>query len=485
MTDVLFSPRSAFRPSAADGLIRSGRRLDRPDYATDAVIAETVVDAWPGDLAGRLLLTLGRRCRAGVGDLTRLTDLFEAMLAATGGHGRFGAVLGEVVDEQQVACHGWVVSGYLQYAAVTGDQRGIEASERVLADLLLPALGRFPTYPRHRAADSAGAASGSADRVEGGWMLSTDTWCVLLALGALVPAFEVRPRDDLHRAVLMLRDALAEVDLVAEQAQLHATLAAARNFARFAELTGDRGCRDLAERLYAAYAGHGRTLNRATFNWFGRADSWTEPCAIVDSIGTALALWRLTGNARFLGDVELIEHNALAFAQREDGSFGLDSIATRQHPVLTTIHPDARWCCTVRGGLGLVELADAAAELVQNDAGEELVLVLPRAGTLTAHGWTIRIETEYPESAGLTVSVEAAPPAATPLTVRLAAGGRPLGSLAPHPGARLETALDLEITRIDGVSARGPRMLVDGVPLAACPRHAPQLSYELLGQLLG
>lgn len=481
MTDVVFSPRSPFQAIPTIGLTRSGERLNRSDYATEAVIAETVVDTWPGDLAGRLLLTLGRRCRAGFEDTSRLTERFDAMLLATDGHGRFGPALGDVVDEQQVACHGWVVSGYLQYAAVTGDDRGYEAANRVIADLILPALDRFDTYPRHRAVVSSGAASGSADRIEGGWLLSTDTWCVLLALGALVPAFEARASDEIRRAVVKLRDAVADIDLVVEQAQLHATLAAARNFARFAEIAGDEESRAVAERLYSAYVAHGRTLNRATFNWFGRADSWTEPCAIVDSIGTALSLWRLTGDERYIADVELIEHNALAFAGREDGSFGLDSIATPENPVLTTIHSDARWCCTVRGGLGLVELSDGAAELRRHDDGDELIVVLPRSGTLAAHGWSIRIDTDYPQSSAVDVVVEAAPETAPPLTVRIVRGARTVGMLEARAGARLSAELDLHEERIDGVLARGPRMLIDGSPLGECRRDSPDISYELKG----
>ncbi len=387
MNDVVFSPVSAVRTElgADDPLAASVSRLARSDYETRAVLDETTASDWPGDIAGRLLLTLSRQARAGHGDQERLDELFEAVLEGLEPNGHFGPTVSDVVDEQQVACHGWVVSGLLQFGALRSDARAAAAARRVVEALILPALGRLDSYPRHRMPHALGAASGTATFRTAGWVLSSDTWCVMLTLNALVPYFEIDPRDDVRAAIETLLEMLDGVDLVAQGAQLHATLAAARNLAAFAASTGNVAARDRAIALWDAYATRGRTLNWATFNWFGRPDSWTEPCAIVDSVLLGLSLYDLTSDPRYLDEVAFIEANGLGFAEREDGSFGLDSVATPEEPTIAVIHPDARWCCTMRGGLGLMALRDGSYRA----RGGELEVLLPRTARVVDAGWEV------------------------------------------------------------------------------------------------
>lgn len=415
MTDVVFTRTShvATDPVEDERLAASLARLAREDYAAHAAIAESEASDWPGDLAGRLLLSLSRQLHSGYVDGSRPRELFEAMLAAMQGRGYFGEPAGDIVDEQQVACHGWVVSGLLQYGAATGDPRSLEAAGRVVDHLILPAMARLDSYPLERDPIDEGAASGTATAVVGGWRVSTDTWCVLVALGALVPFYEATRREDVASAIRRLLEVVSEVDLVEQRAQLHASLAGARNFARFAELTGDETATAFAVRVYAQYATHGRTLNFATYNWFGRPDSWTEPCAIVDALGLAFALHRLTGEAGYLDDVVLIEENALAFAERPNGSFGLDSVATEDDPVLFAIHPDARWCCTMRGALGLVDVRDRSYELRPDGA----TVLIPRGARVAGEGWDLRFR-RGADAGTFSVEVVAAPSGAEHLVLR-------------------------------------------------------------------
>ncbi len=357
MTDVRATAIATPVDLAADPRLRSSvERLLRDDYAVDKVIASTVVDSWPGDLAGRLLLSLARYARAGAPTLERATALNEALLTALEPQGYLGQPLGGVVDEQQVACHGWVVAGLLQHFYVTGDDRSRAAALRVMDALLVPALGHLDSYPwvRDTSVD-VGGPSGTATQVLGGWLLSSDTGCVLLALNGLVPAFLETGRDDLRDLIRQLPTKLAALDLVGQRVQLHASLAAARCLADYAEATGDDDARRVAASVYDTYAQSGRTLNYATWNWFGRPDTWTEPCAIVDSLGLASTLARLTGEDRYRADAVHIAYWGLNFAHRRDGSFGLDSVATPEAPVLRPITWDAHWCCTMRGAIGLLE----------------------------------------------------------------------------------------------------------------------------------
>ncbi|BDZ64425.1 hypothetical protein [Agromyces mangrovi Wang et al. 2018] len=389
MTDVRFAP-PTFAPNPSDdrALAASVSRLLADDYAVDAVIRESLASDWPGDVAGRLLLALSRLERLGAPTAERAAELCEAILEALDPYGCFGAPLGDTIDEQQVACHGWVVSGLLQRS----EPRATAAALRIVDTLLLPALARLDTYPRGRRSTTDGAASGHLIDGRDGWRVSTDTWCVLLALNALVPAYLATERADIRGAITGLELLVDGLDVVAEGAQLHATLSAARALAQLAEHRGDASALHVARQVYAAYAGSARTLNAATFNWFGRPDSWTEPCAMVDALGLALALWRITGDDDYLRDAERIEHSALGFAQRDDGSFGLDRIATPEDPVIAVIHPDARWCCTMRGAVGLSEARESTARA--EDGGVSIDLL--HAGDIdveTSGGaWRVRLE---------------------------------------------------------------------------------------------
>ncbi|WP_439593815.1 hypothetical protein [Microbacterium sp.] len=417
MTDVVFSSSSPFRVAVEkDPDIRASlARLQRPDYSTESAISESMASDWPGDVAGRLLLTLSRMARSGLVPHQRIRELFDAMIAATAGVGHFGAPASEVIDEQQIACHGWVVSAYLQYGAVTGDPRALPAAGAVVDDLLLPGLSKINAYPRERRTLDIGAPSGTATQEVNGWLLSTDTWCVLLTLNGVVPLWEATRRADLEQLILALVSLAGEIDFVAERAQLHATVAAARNIARFAELSGSSEARDVAQSIYEAYVHEARTLNWAPFNWFGRPETWTEPCAIVDSIGLEFTLWRLNADPVHLQNLRRIELNAMAYAQRADGSFGLDAIATAEHPEIYSIADDAWWCCTMRGALGLVDLRDRSFEV----APDRIRVLLPRSGRLehpSLPGWIIEFTAEDER---LSCRVITAPSGAAPILIEL------------------------------------------------------------------
>lgn len=416
MTDVLADASIPFRtePHRDPGLQRTINRLNQDDYRPGRVVAESAADEWPGDLAGRLLLTKSRLSRSGHGDDGEVHDLFARMLVAVDGTGYFGPPLLEIVDEQQVACHGWVASGFLQYGLTFDDARAIDAARRVVDALLLPAVRRLDSYPTTRDGSHEGGPAGTATSVVGDWRLSTDTWCVLLTLNGLVPVWEVTRAPDIAEAIEGLLDLAMEVDLPRQGAQLHATLAAARNFARYGEVSGDARAVAAAASIYDEYVRLSRTLNWATYNWFHRDDSWTEPCAIVDSLGLAMALWRTTGLPRYLEDARRIERNALAFAQARDGSFGLDSIATRENPEIRPLHDDARWCCTIRGGLGIIDVRDRSVEVVERG----IRILFPRNGIISVTGlggeWEIKLDIE---AEAMTLRVVRAPSDSTPLEV--------------------------------------------------------------------
>ncbi len=123
MTDVKSAPATvSFRPDPEGdrALSASFRRLLAADYAVDAVIDKSISSDWPGDVAGRLLLSLTRLWRSGYDTEERARSLFTGMIRPMNPGGCFGPELRDRVDEQQLACQGWVVSGLLQCSIAFG-----------------------------------------------------------------------------------------------------------------------------------------------------------------------------------------------------------------------------------------------------------------------------------------------------------------------------------------------------------------------------
>lgn len=364
-------------------LAASWRRLQAPDYDVAPVLEDGATGDWPGDLPGRLILALSRLAAVTGGEPRQLAALVEALPGRLNSAGHLGPAHRDASDEQQLAGHGWLVSGLFAHHRLTGEERSRELALGIVEGLFLPAAARLPDYPHRRPGDdSAGGASGNLVAEDGGWLLSSDTYCVFIALEGLVAAYAATGDRAVADAVEALAHLVDRDDLAAARAQLHATLTAARCLHDFHGLTGSPGALATARRLYDLYAKHGRTTNAATWNWFGRADSWTEPCAVADSLMLALALWRTTGEARYLEDAHAIEHNGLGHAQKPHGGFGLDTVTGPGRPWLSNVHSDAAWCCSMRGAVALAELRERGYQVLTGGPGPDTVSVdLPRDGT--------------------------------------------------------------------------------------------------------
>ncbi|MGC5395461.1 hypothetical protein ACPXCP_06870 [Streptomyces sp. DT20] len=340
------------------------RRLQAADYDAEPVLRDGATGTWPGDYPGRLILALSRLASVTGEEPRRLRQLVDGLPGVLNAHGHLGPVHREAVDEQQLAGHGWLVSGLLAHHGLTGEDHSRVLALDIAYRLLLPAATRAPDYPRRRPGDdSEGQASGMVVGRSGRWLLSSDTYCVFIALEGLVAAYAHTRDLTLAAAIETLAALVVRDDLRGARAQLHATLTAARCLHAFHELSGSASALEAARELYELYAAHGRTANHATWNWFGRPDSWTEPCAVTDSLILALGLWRTTREPRYLDDAHAIEHNGLGHAQKAHGGFGLDTTTGPGRPWLTGHHPDAAWCCSMRGAVGLAELRERGYSL--------------------------------------------------------------------------------------------------------------------------
>ena len=96
------------------------------------------------------------------------------------------------------------------------------------------------------------------------------------------------------------------------------------------------------------------TLTYENFNWFGRPDTWTEPCAVVDSLILAIELYKITGETQYKKYARRIWFNGLQFCLRGNGGAGPNACVTEEQPFLRVSMYDAVQCCTMRYADGLL-----------------------------------------------------------------------------------------------------------------------------------
>src|SRR5690606_15790318 len=121
------------------------------------------------------------------------------------------------------------------------------------------------------------------------WHLSSDVGCAFIMLDGVTHAYEITRDERLLELIWTMINKFEELDLIANNCQTHATLSATRGIMRFYELTKNSGILNKVIQVFNLYIDKGMTLNYANLNWFGK-NSWTEPCAVVDSYILAFKL---------------------------------------------------------------------------------------------------------------------------------------------------------------------------------------------------
>ena len=286
----------------------------------------------------------------------------ERMLASMQDHfnadGYFGPIYRDAIHEQQLSGHSWLLRGLCEHYEVFADEFSLSAIRRIVKHLYLPKRGRFRSYPIDRAHKEEGGVSGSDTGLVNGWYLSSDIGCAFMSIDGLSHAYAITEEEGLKSLLDEMIAVYLGIDKVALRAQTHCTLTAARGMVRMYGKTGDdsylSGAKDIME-LYVNGGGMSETYQN--LNWWGRPDTWTEPCAIVDSFMLAGALYRITGEERYRTLAARIYRNGLATAQRDNGGAGTDTVVlhgTESH--LRSKMYEAYFCCTMRlaEGLGFI-----------------------------------------------------------------------------------------------------------------------------------
>jgi len=273
-----------------------------------------------------------------------------------------------------------------------------------------------------------------------------------------------------------MADAFLKIDLTGARMQTHATLSATRGILRLAEKDNDEALLKAAQKVFGLYVASGMTENFANFNWFSRPDTWTEPCAIVDSMMCALTLFRLTEDPYYARLANRIWYNGLGFAQRPNGGFGTDRCVGPAGDVLTPSSggiSEAYWCCTMRGAEGLRARAEGSFYVSADTdlttfPDYQMIAHAPRKYDIwlpfstdadySCDFFTLKVRSSLPESGPVKITVKALAPLS--LTLHIYTPDAPDGfrtrtlTLEPAESKTISETVNAEFSRVRSADGR-------------------------------
>lgn len=345
-------------------------RLSEPLYQIENIFQRESYE-WYGDWEGRALLAFVCQYLL-TGKKIPCMDLMVALLPEkTNKYLYFGKPFdGKIADEQQLSGHNWYLRALIKYAQTFGNDDALKIAESTVEHLYLPLREKYKNYPINRRTETGGGVSGNACKIQNDWLLSTDIGCAFMPIDGLAHYYAATKDERTAELLKIMIDVFMRIDKAEIKMQTHAALSAARGIIEFFEAGGEEKYLQYAKDIFALYIGHGMTLNYENFNWFGRPDTWTEPCAIVDSMIVALKLFRLTNDLTYKTLARRIWFNGLQFCQRFNGGAGTNSCVTSENPVLKINSFEAPFCCTMRYAEGLLYAAENSEILAEDNGGE-------------------------------------------------------------------------------------------------------------------
>lgn len=339
-------------------VLRNFDRLEEERYQPENVfLTEEESNYWPGDTEGRTILGLVLNARASQREPLYLGGIIKKLPNHLNELGYMGTIYKDKMNEQQLSGNGWLLRGLCEYYAWKKDKTVLPIISSIANNLFVKGKGYYIRYPIERGETykKKGGESGNIDSTINNWMLSTDVGCVFIGMEGLIHAYEYFRTPIVAEVIEEMIQRFLQMDLVGSNAQTHASLTACRGLMRYAAITGNGFYADEAEKRWLLYKAYGMTENYENYNWFRRFDTWTEPCAVIDSYLLAVQLWQYTRKAEYRNDAELIYYNGICHEQRHNGGFGCNNCPGKAigKSCLAVHAPEAYWCCTMRGGEGL------------------------------------------------------------------------------------------------------------------------------------
>ena len=357
------------------------KRLHAKDYALKNLFQPSTY-SWPGDWEGRALLAFLCHYEIHQTEIPHLHQFFKALPAKTNKHFYFGKEFdGTTVDEQQLSGHNWYLRGLLKYAEIFNDPLAMKIAKNVIENLYLPSLQWYSHYPLNENVFSVGNVSGNVTGIQNGWKLSSDVGCAFMCVDGLAHYYQATKDEHVKIFLDQIINLFISVDLIKYEVQTHTTLTCLRGILILYQTTKEEKYLQIVKEKFAFYVANGMTLTYENFNWFGREDTWTEPCAVVDSFILATELYKLTQEMEYKTLARRIWFNGLQFCQRENGGVGPNTCVTKEQKIFKIFLYEAPFCCTMRYAEGLLEYSqnrslfswDSSTSIIVDELGRSFV----------------------------------------------------------------------------------------------------------------
>lgn len=329
------------------------QRLQDEMYQLDNVFQKSTY-SWQGDWEGRALLAFACLYEITGKEIPCMQEMVKLLGQKTNTDLYFGKLFdGKTVDEQQLSGHSWYLRGLVKYAEHFKSELVEKAMRSTVKNLYLPILSWYKKYPINRR--KTGGVSGEVVDVIDGWKLSSDVGCAYMCVDGLAHYYAYTKDEACYRLLDEMIQIFHQTDVVKCGFQTHTTLSCLRGVLKLYEVTGKLQYLDIVKDKFQLYLSHGMTLTYENYNWFGKQNSWTEPCAVVDSFILAVRLYQITKQADYLTLARRIWFNGLQFCQRNNGGVGPNTCVTIRQPILKISMYEAPFCCTMRYAEGLLE----------------------------------------------------------------------------------------------------------------------------------
>jgi len=338
---------------------KSYKRMSSLPYSIEKIFQSSDYP-WPGDWEGRSLLSFACLYQITGKKISCMDSMIKKLSEHLNQGQYFGKEFnGTILDEQQVAGNSWFLRGLLLYDKNFPQHNVKNIADNLVKNFYLKSFNHFKNYPLQRDNSMKGKVSGEEYLIRDGWCLSTDSGCAFIALDGLSEYYKTSKNAQVKQMLEIMIDKFISIDFLKLKMQTHATLSAVRGIITFYEATNNEKYLEYAKNIFDLYVKHGMTLTYQNFNWFNRQDTWTEPCAIVDSLIVTLKLYKYLNKNKYLKLARRIYFNGMTFSQRENGGAGTDTCVTQKNKFLNIATYEANFCCTMRFTEGLLYVKDS------------------------------------------------------------------------------------------------------------------------------
>lgn len=344
-------------------LLNKDRLLNTDDTYNDLYKKDASM-SWPGDFVGRYFLALAslyigldkKEDKEEV--LSKLKELINKRNEYVNINHFFGKIFDDnLINEQQMSGNSWYIRSLVAYYNITKDEDILKEIKDITESFLLKVSPHYSHYPLKNEREVGEVSGHIEDTPINGFLLSSDIGCAYILLDGFVDVYSITKDLRLKEAIEYVIDNFKKIDYIKLNCQTHATLTCSRAILRFYKLTKNKDYLDFVIKTFDNYLKYGMTLDYQNINWFGKDNSWTEPCCVVDSFILAHDLYLLTKDNKYLSLFGKITTNGVRTFQRDNGGAGCSTLLIKKESVLKCFMYEAWFCCSMRFAEGLKYLS--------------------------------------------------------------------------------------------------------------------------------